>query len=828
MSAGRRSPPSASAAAGESGVLAASRYGHFAPGGREYVVTDPRLPRPWINLIANPRVGLAVSQTGSGFSWIDNSQLAVLVRWQQDLADDRSGRFLYARDRDTGEVWSLAPAPCWPAYDRYACRHGIGYTTIETERAGLRARWTLFVDAEETVELWGLRLEETAGRRRRLSLVPYLEWNCGVAPAPRREFQKLFLETSWEPAAAAITAGSHMWDVPSARWGHWNTSFPYACAFAAAQPAAAGEGDKAAFLGRGGDWRRPAALAGEDPWPALFGRHHDPVAALRCDVELGAGEVFDGGFVLATAADRASALALARRFAEPAAIDAALGAATAAWHERLATHRVTTPEPTLDLLANDWLRYQAISSRLWGRAGYYQQSGAFGFRDQLQDAQVWLTIDPVRCRAQAALHAAHQFVDGSVVHWWHPLSEQGHVTRMSDDLLWLAFVVAAYLKETGELGILDDPAPYLDDPAPGPLVDHVERAFARVFRRTSPRGLPLIGAGDWNDGLSALGLEERGESVWLGQFLAGLLADWSVIHGRRGDAARARELHERRAALVAAINEHAWDGAWYRRATRDDGSWIGAGENREGRVYLNAQTWAILHDVAPPPRARACLAAVRAHLLAPAGALLLAPAYARPDPTIGYITRYAPGLRENGGVYTHAATWAIAAAAKLGDADLVGRLLSAINPALQDPDRYWAEPYVLPGNVDGPASPYAGRAGWTWYTGSAAWLPRVLAEWVLGVRPTWDGLRFDPCLPPAWRRAAMRRPWRGAELDVSIERLDVLAPGAVAVEVDGRPRRDGLLGAVRPGTRVEVRVRCGPAQPGAAPSAAPRERATSE
>ena len=781
-------------------------YGHFSPDGAEYVITDPRPPRPWINLIANPRVGLAVSQTGSGFSWIDNSQLAVLVRWQQDLAEDRSGRFLYLWDRDADEVWSLAPAPCWPDYDRYACRHGLGYTIFETEYRGLRARWTLFVDAEATVEMWSVHLEDLSGRARRLSLVAWLEWNCGVAPAPRREFQKLFLETGCDDGV--ITAGSHMWDVPSKRWGHWNRDFPYWSAFVASCPVAAAEGDKGSFLGRCGDWARPAALHRDARWPGLFGRHHDPVAALRCDVELAKGGSSDLGFVLATAEERGEAAALARRFASPEIMDASLATAISGWRERLAGHRIETPEPQLDVLANDWLRYQAISARLWGRAGYYQQSGAYGFRDQLQDSQVWLTIEPPKCREQIALHAAHQFADGSVYHWWHPLSEQGHVTRMTDDLLWLAFVTANYLKETGDFSILDDAAPYLDDAEPHSLLDHVGRAFGRVFARTGPRGLPFIGAGDWNDGLSALGLEERGESVWLAEFLCGLLQDWSVIHLRRGDVKTAGELTARRFALSLAINRHAWDGAWYRRATRDDGSWIGSAANARGRIYLNAQTWAILNDVAPPERAAACLAAVKEHLVTAAGALLLAPAYDVPDETISYITRYAPGLRENGGVYTHAATWAIAAAAKMRDAELVERLLTAINPANKDPERYWAEPYVLPGNVDGPASPYHGRAGWSWYTGSAAWLPRVISEWVLGVRPTWDGLRFDPCLPSSWQRAAMQRPWRGARLRIEIEREPGF-PGMVEVTVDGRRLGGRVLGQVNAGAEVEIRVRCG-------------------
>ena len=787
-------------------------YGSFSDDGREYVITDWRTPRPWVNVIANPVSGLVVSQTGSGFSWTGNSQLAAIVRWQQEFAEDRSGRFLYLRDRDKGELVSLAPAPCFARYARFACRHGLGYTVFESEFGGLAARWTLAADERETAEVWRVTIENRSGRARRLELVGFLEWNCGTSPAPRREFQKLFLETAaaeLDRGRRAIVGSSQMWDVGSRRWGHWNSAFPYVAAFAAAQPVSRLEGDKAAFLGRNGDWASPAALAAGADWPGLTGRHYDPVAALACPVDLAPGGRFDGGFALAMAGDRDAALELAGRFAEPAAMDAAIAGSSRGWRERLEGHRIETPDPSLDRLANDWLRYQAISARLWGRAGYYQQSGAFGFRDQLQDSQIWLPIEPERCREQLRLHAGHQFADGSVYHWWHPLTEQGHVTTMTDDLLWLAFVAASYLKETAEWSVLDERAPFLDDASEAPLSEHVARAFARVFRRTSPRGLPYIGAGDWNDGLSAMGLEERGESVWLAQFLAGLLGDWAVIHRHRGDAAIAADFERRRAALVAAIEEHAWDGAWYRRATRDDGSWIGAATCAHGKIFLNPQVWAILHGTAPAGRAEAALDAVEKHLVTDSGALLLAPAYEIPDETIGYITRYAPGLRENGGVYTHAATWAIAAAAKLKRPALVLRLLDAMHPTKKDPDRYWAEPYVLPGNVDGPSSPLAGRAGWTWYTGSAAWLPRIVDEWVLGVRPTWEGLLFDPCLPPSWNGARMTRPWRGARLEIAIRRDPARRGQPATALVEGRELAGGLLAEVEPGRGYRVEVVCG-------------------
>jgi cellobiose phosphorylase len=795
-------------ATGQTADLPSSRYGHFSADGTEYCITEPSLPRPWVNIIAGPRLGLAVSQSGSGFTWIDHSQLAVITRWQQDLIRDTSGKFLYVRDPDSGSMWSLSPAPAWTPHDRYLCRHGLGYTTFETECAGIAARWTLFCHPIETAELWRVELANLTDRPRRLEICAYLEWNCGVAPSPRREFTKLFLETSFDAGRGAVFARNHMWEVPSPRYGHWNTEFPYVAALAGTASVGAAQGDKGAFLGRYGYLRSPQALR-ERAWTPAFGGHEDPIAALRSAVELQPGARHDLGYVLAVASSRPEAEGLLERLTNVAAMDAALQDVRSGWAARLAAHRIETPDPCFDHLVNDWVRYQAISSRLWGRCGYYQQSGAYGFRDQLQDSQVWLTIEPARCRDQINLHAAHQFADGSVYHWWHPLTEQGNVTRMTDDLLWLAFVTANYLKETGDLTILEDVTPLLDDPEPRPLRDHARRAFERVFSRTSPRGLPYIGAGDWNDGLSAVGLRERGESVWLAHFLAGLLRDWAEVLRRAGQADTSVQYEERRRALVQAINRHGWDGGWYIRATLDDGSTLGSAANRVARIFLNAQTWAVLADVAPPERAARCMAAVREHLTSPAGALLLAPAFDQPVPEIGYITRYAPGLRENGGVYTHAATWAIAAACKVRDHELAGRLLTAINPALKDPETYWAEPYVLPGNVDGPDSPHHGRAGWTWYTGSAAWLHRIVSEWVLGVRPEWDGLRIDPCLPPGWARAGMLRPYRDCTYEVRIERSDRLPERATEVTLDGERLKDNLIAPpCKAGAHHRVHVRC--------------------
>ena len=773
--------------------LGANRFGRFQPDGNEFCITDPNTPRPWANIIANRRFGLAVTQTGSGFTWIDDAQMAVITRWQQDLVQDQSGKFLYVRDADSADAWSLSPAPCRPAYDHYECRHGIGYTTFVTEYSGIRTRWTLFCHPQQPAELWRIQLSNRSGRPRRLQLCAYLEWCLGVAPDPRREFGKLFIETWFDAGRSAVMARNHMWQVPSKRYGHWNTEFPYRAALAATEPVDAAEGDKGEFLGMYSGLAAPRAL-GEARWSARFGRHDDPIAALRSSIRLEAGETHDVGYILAASASPESLDEMLGELRRVDVIEDSFKAVQEGWQQRLSALRVDTPDSALNHLANCWLPYQAISGRIWGRSGYYQQSGAYGYRDQLQDSQVWLPIEPARCKEQIVLHAAHQNSDGSVQHWWHPVTGQGLQTRFSDDLLWLAFVTANYIKETGDHAILNEVAPFVDEGRPVPLREHVKRAFDRTFSRMSPRGLPYIGGGDWNDGLSAVGLQERGESIWLGHFLAGLLADWAEILERAGQPEAARDFADRRERLIAAINEFGWDGDWYIRATLDDGTVLGSAQNDVARVFLNAQTWAILNDVAPPERAVKCMQAVKEHLVTDAGPLLLTPAFVKPDPRIGYITRYAPGLRENGGVYTHAACWAIAAACKAGDAELVARLLHTLNPACRDPDRYWAEPYVTPGNIDGPESPHFGRGGWTWYTGSAAWLQRVVTQWVLGVRPDWDGLRVAPCLPPDWPHASLRRRFRGADYLIDIERQSKRpAADRVTVTLDGKELPDNLV-----------------------------------
>lgn len=798
--------------------LLPSTFGGFTDHGRAYTLQSAGTPMPWCNVISNGRYGLVISQNGGGFSFYDDAQHNVLTRWEMDLVRDDRGKFLYLSDLDSGKVWTAAPAPRQAAYEEYRCTHGLGFTTFVTRYDGIEVTWTISVDPTDPVEVWHVQVKNTSGKARRLRLCSYLEWCCGVAPDAKREFHRLFFHTHYDVQRRAAIAGKVMWDIPPKNEKqHWNQPWPYKAAHAVHFPfeKAIAVGDKGTFLGRYGTTASPRVLrevpAGADgPSGAQFGRFGDAIAALGGDLTL-APEASTSGHWLLTIAHSESALtSLLDAYRDGAKAARTATAAQEAWVTRLARTSVETQAPDVDLLNNYWLPYQAISGRLWGRTGYYQQSGAFGFRDQLQDSQVWLPIDPAQTRKQILLHMTRQFKDGSVNHWWHALADFGNHTACSDDYLWLAFLTANYIKETGDWAILNETAPFRDDatPAtPSTLQEHCRRSMERLWQRRSARGIPHIGSCDWNDGLSAMGVEERGESVWLSWFGAGILADWATIYDHLGVPASAAQCRERRQALIDAANAHAWDGAWYRYGTKDSGEWIGASASAEGKIHLNAQTWSILSGGATPERAERAWESVKERLLTPYGPLLLAPAYTVPDASIGYVTRYAPGSRENGGVYMHAATWALMTACKRRDAAAAGKIWKSISPPTrgQSSEAYYAEPYVLPGNVDGPLSDKPGRAGWTWYTGSAAWLNRVSLEWMLGVRPVWGGLEIDPCPPADLGQVRVKRTWRGREVVV---RFDA---GAFRAEVRPTLRVNGqtIEGNVIPESLVSTMGKVG-------------------
>lgn len=801
------------------GELFTNKYGSFREDGQAYIIRRPDTPRPWINILCNGSYGLIVSQNGGGFSWWENANLARLTSWTQDVIRDDSGKFLYLRDEDSGAVWSASWKPVCGPYDLYEVHHAIGSTTFIQRAHQIETRWTMVVPPEDPIELWHVQIRNLDSKRRRLSLISYLEWCLGNGGDWHREFQKIFIETSYDERLRALIGVKRRLPMPA----HISTGmneWPLSAFHAVNREVVSYDGDKERFLGRYRSLSLPEAVE-RGKLSNTTGQWNDSIASLQVQVELGAGQSDEVVFLLGKHDSREATETLIHTYGGPQGVREALEGVKRTWEPFLNRLRVETPDPAFNVMTNVWLKYQAICGRIWARTAYYQSSAAFGYRDQLQDSHIFLPLAPELTKKQILLHAAHQYADGATQHWWFPLTDAGPRSGQSDTPLWLVYLILSYIDETDDLSILREPVKFLDGPA-RPLFEHCTRSFTRVLSRISKRGLPLILHGDWNDGLSAVGPMGKGESVWMGHFLYGVLLRWADLCGRiRATgrvrisgitpstlAATARRYRARAEAVKRAINRHGWDGQWYWCASRDDGRLLGSKTNAEGRIHLNMQTWAVIAGTATPERAKRAMASMEKFLNREYGPLLLTPAYTQPDDTIGYITRYAPGARENGGVYSHAATWAILAECKVGRGDLAYEMYTKVCPPKRgmDPDLYYGEPYVMPGNSDGPESPYFGRAGWTWYTGSAAWLFRVSTEWILGIRPEAGGLRIDPCVPSAWDGFRMVRQFRGTTYQIAVENPRHVNRGVQAVWLDGKPLRDVVLPALRDGQTHQVRV----------------------
>jgi cellobiose phosphorylase len=775
-----------------------SKYGYFTQDGREYVITCPDTPRPWVNVICNGDYGLIETQTGSGFSWRDNSSLSRLTRWDQDLIRDSWGKYIYVRDQDTGKFWSGTWKPCMPDFDFFEVRHGQGYSILTSRLYDITFEKTIFVDAEEPVEVWKIALTNEGSEKRHINLFTYFDWCLGNWVDTHREFQKTFIETEIDRAHGVIYGFKRSPLVP----GFISTGItenPLQGFHAAIPKPVAYDGDKEHFLGRYGDPHAPRAV--------MEGKLHDSErkwgdssASLQVDVELLPKTSKTVIFLLGSTRTREQAQGIIKKYTNPKTADMELNKAKALWDSFIHATTIETPDQAMNFMTNIWMKYQAISGRVWARCGYYQSSGGFGFRDQLQDCQIFFALEPELARKQILMHAEQQFPDGTVYHWWHHGTNMGAITGCSDDLLWLDFITLNYLDETADESILDTKIKFLPDPktetvTEGTLYDHLLRAIDKVLTRFSPRGLPLMGECDWNDGLSHVGIQWKGESIWLGQFLYGILTRIAPLLEGRGDLKKAKQYLQRAKELKQAVNEHGWDGEWYLGAMRDDSRPVGSKTQKEGKIFLNCQTWAVITGVADSNRAKAVMAQAEKHLYREYGPLLLTPAYHETDPTIGYITRYAPSVRENGGLYTHAGTWAIQAECMMRDGDKAWEVYKSFNPALRglDPDCYFVEPYVTPGNVDGPDSPHFGRGGWTWYTGSAAWYAVVALNWLLGIRPIWEGLLVDPVIPKKWDGFKVKRLFRGSIYEIIVDNSKHVGSGVEKLTVNGKSQEGNLI-----------------------------------
>lgn len=795
--------------------------GGFTADGREYAIylgPEDQTPAPWCNVMANPQFGALVTESGFGTVWGGNSQTNRLTPWLNDPIGNAVGEALYLRDEDSGICWTPTPLPI-RELDAYRARHGQGYTVFEHNSHAIEQELVVFVPVAQNlpVRIERLRLRNRSTRRRRLSVTAFAEWTLGTD----REENQLHIVTQWDSQSHSLLARN-------VRRADYNTTVAFATMVPAANSYTA---DRAEFLGRNGAAGQPRALKRK----ALSGRVGtglDPCAALQVVVELAPNEQREIVFLVGQVTHIEEARALALGFQTAKAVEEAFVATCRWWDELLGQVEVITPVSSVNFLLNRWLLYQTLSCRVWGRTAFYQSGGAFGFRDQLQDVLALLYSFPALAREHILSAAARQFVEGDVQHWWHPPSGVGVRTLCSDDLLWLPYVTAQYVRVTNDAAILDEEVPFLDGRplesgeheayfAPKPaaeektLLEHCRRAIDKALSRKGSHGLPLIGSGDWNDGMNRVGSEGKGESVWLAWFLIETIESLLEVCEAGIDSAQVETYRRAIEQLTEAVEASAWDGEWYRRAYFDDGTPLGSRSNQEARIDSLPQSWAVLSEAARPERAIRGLYAAEKHLVQEADKLILLfePAFDHSSRHPGYIMGYPPGVRENGGQYTHAALWLAQAFARLKQGTRAVELLEMMNPvertrSAEEVERYKGEPYVIAADIyrlEG----QVGRCGWTWYTGSSGWMYRVWLEEVLGFKLQSDRLMIDPAIPSHWTHYALRYRYRGSRYEISVENPENVSSGVVSLELDGAPLSEKWVPLVDDGGSHTVRVQLG-------------------
>ncbi len=793
------------------GLLFDNGTGGFSRDGKEYVITldkRKRTPAPWVNVIANSHFGTVISESGSAYTWTENAHELRLTPWNSDPVSDPGGEAFYIRDFESGRFWSTTMLPAG-SDTTYITRHGFGYSVFEHAEDGIYTEMTVFVDLVEDVKFNVIRIKNNSGRKRQLSATGYVEWVLDN----NRSKTISHIHTEIDPDSGAFFAKNPYNTEFHGRVGFFDVDY-LKKSFT---------GDRTEFIGRNGSLKRPEALL-RQRLSGKVGLAMDPCAAIQVPFDLTDGEEIEVIFRLGAGINANAARSTARKFRGSETAKEVFERVRLFWSNTLGSLQVETPDKALNIITNGWLTYQTLASRLWGRSGFYQSGGAFGFRDQLQDVMSILQSAPHLAREQIILHASRQFAQGDVQHWWHPPAGNGVRTRCSDDYLWLPYVTSLYVLRTGDEGILDEEISFihgrtlndneeshydlpLRSPETATLYGHCVLAIKNGFR-FGERGLPLIGSGDWNDGFDKVGREGKGESVWMAFFLHETLLRFSKTARAYQDPVFAEECLAEAGFLKANIDKHAWDGAWYKRAWFDDGTALGSSQNTECKIDSISQSWSVLSGAGNPQKIGTAMESAYTHLVRKEVGIiqLLDPPFDETDLNPGYIKGYVPGVRENGGQYTHAAVWLIMAFAKLKDKKKVWELLNMINPvnhgnSAEEIARYKVEPYVLAADIYARA-PHAGRGGWTWYTGSAGWMYRLITESFLGLEQEGDKLRINPCVPEEWETYTVHYRYKTTLYHIVVKQHQE----RTAFTLDGTEQEEGFIQLVDDGLEHHVEI----------------------